>query len=137
MNSPVPTPPPQPRGAPQRPLAPPHSPADGEKAGDSPRKSPPVEPTLLQENPREEAKAENEGCAVQANVAGSPDFHREMARLKPEQEGDRIGHYTLLEEIGSGGFGTVWRAEQEEPVRRRVALKIIKMGMDKIGRAHV
>lgn len=44
--------------------------------------------------------------------------------------GDRIGRYQLLEEIGEGGFGTVWMAEQQEPVRRRVALKIIKLGMD-------
>ena len=47
-----------------------------------------------------------------------------------EKHGDRIGRYKLLEQIGEGGFGVVWMAEQEEPVRRRVALKIIKLGMD-------
>jgi serine/threonine protein kinase len=47
-----------------------------------------------------------------------------------EQPGDRIGRYKLLQEIGAGGFGVVYMAEQEEPVRRRVALKIIKLGMD-------
>ena len=47
-----------------------------------------------------------------------------------EKPGDRIGRYKLLEQIGEGGFGVVWMAEQEEPVRRRVALKIIKLGMD-------
>ena len=47
-----------------------------------------------------------------------------------EKSGDRIGRYKLLEQIGEGGFGVVWMAEQEEPVRRRVALKIIKLGMD-------
>jgi len=41
-----------------------------------------------------------------------------------------IGRYKLLEQIGEGGFGVVWMAEQEAPVRRRVALKIIKLGMD-------
>ena len=41
-----------------------------------------------------------------------------------EKPADRIGHYKLLEQIGEGGFGVVWMAEQEEPVRRRVALKI-------------
>ena len=47
-----------------------------------------------------------------------------------EASADRIGRYKLLEKIGEGGFGVVWMAEQEEPVRRRVALKIIKLGMD-------
>jgi serine/threonine protein kinase len=47
-----------------------------------------------------------------------------------EREGDRIGRYKLLQELGEGGFGSVWMAEQMEPVTRRVALKIIKLGMD-------
>jgi hypothetical protein len=47
-----------------------------------------------------------------------------------EKPGDRIGHYKLLERIGEGGCGVVYMAEQEEPVRRRVALKIIKLGID-------
>src|SRR5207244_902065 len=47
-----------------------------------------------------------------------------------EKPGDRIGRYKLLEKIGEGGCGTVYMAEQEEPVRRRLALKIIKLGMD-------
>src|SRR5262245_24199586 len=41
-----------------------------------------------------------------------------------------IGSYKLLERIGEGGFGTIYLAEQEHPVRRRVAVKIIKPGMD-------
>src|SRR5215472_1246934 len=44
--------------------------------------------------------------------------------------GDRFGRYKILEEIGQGGCGAVFVAEQEEPVRRRVALKVIKLGMD-------
>ena len=49
----------------------------------------------------------------------------------PEEKlGSRIGPYKLLEVIGEGGCGVVYMAEQEEPVRRRVALKIIKLGMD-------
>ncbi len=47
-----------------------------------------------------------------------------------EQPGDRIGRYKLLQQIGEGGCGIVYMAEQEEPVRRRVALKVIKLGMD-------
>jgi serine/threonine protein kinase len=47
-----------------------------------------------------------------------------------EVPGTRIGPYKLLEQIGEGGMGTVWMAEQQEPVRRLVALKVIKAGMD-------
>ena len=47
-----------------------------------------------------------------------------------EGPGTTIGRYKLLEEIGEGGFGVVYMAEQREPVQRRVALKIIKLGMD-------
>jgi eukaryotic-like serine/threonine-protein kinase len=53
-----------------------------------------------------------------------------VAGLLAEKPGDRIGHYKLLERIGEGGCGVVYMAEQEEPVRRRVALKVIKLGMD-------
>jgi serine/threonine protein kinase/Tol biopolymer transport system component len=49
---------------------------------------------------------------------------------RPEGSGSRIGPYKLLQSIGEGGFGVVYMAEQEEPIRRRVALKIIKLGMD-------
>ena len=44
--------------------------------------------------------------------------------------GDRIGPYELLQQIGEGGFGTVYAAEQTHPLRRRVALKVLKAGMD-------
>ncbi len=47
-----------------------------------------------------------------------------------EKAGDKIGRYKLLQQIGEGGCGVVYMAEQEEPVRRRVALKVIKLGMD-------
>ena len=50
--------------------------------------------------------------------------------VEAEEAGQRIDRYLLQERIGEGGFGTVWRAEQQEPVRRDVALKIIKRGMD-------
>ena len=47
-----------------------------------------------------------------------------------EKPGDRVGSYKLLQQIGEGGCGVVFVAEQEEPIRRRVALKVIKPGMD-------
>ena len=47
-----------------------------------------------------------------------------------EGPGTQIGRYKLLQQIGEGGRGRVWMAEQTEPVRRRVAFKIIKPGMD-------
>ena len=47
-----------------------------------------------------------------------------------EKPGDRIDRYKLLQQIGEGGCGTVFMAEQDEPIKRRVALKIIKPGMD-------
>jgi serine/threonine protein kinase/tetratricopeptide (TPR) repeat protein len=47
-----------------------------------------------------------------------------------ERPGVAIGPYKLLEQIGEGGMGTVWLAEQMQPVQRKVALKIIKAGMD-------
>ncbi len=46
------------------------------------------------------------------------------------QAGERIGRYKLLHQIGEGGCGIVFMAEQEEPLRRRVARKVIKLGMD-------
>src|SRR4029453_15936532 len=53
------------------------------------------------------------------------------AALEPEiPETRRIGPYKLLQKVGEGGYGVVYMAEQEEPIRRRVALKIIKLGMD-------
>src|SRR5260370_30617841 len=68
------------------------------------------------------------------NFLGKPAADRpaKAAQAVPagEKAGDRIGHYKLLQQIGEGGCGVVYMAEQEEPVRRRVALKIIKPGMD-------
>ena len=53
-----------------------------------------------------------------------------IARPIVEKIGDTIGPYVIREQIGEGGFGVVYVAEQEKPVRRKVALKIIKPGMD-------
>ncbi len=50
--------------------------------------------------------------------------------LHDELVGALIGHFKLQQQIGEGGFGTVWMAEQLQPVRRPVALKVVKRGMD-------
>ena len=63
-------------------------------------------------------------AAVPAGATGRPEA------IPAEKPGDRIGRYKLLQQIGEGGCGVVYMAEQEEPVRRRVALKVIKLGMD-------
>jgi len=52
------------------------------------------------------------------------------AVVGPGIEGERIGPYRIVREIGHGGMGVVYEAAQEKPVRRRVALKLIKLGMD-------
>src|SRR5262245_8662973 len=61
------------------------------------------------------------GIAVTSDDVRSP---------KGEVAGTVIGPYKLLEEIGEGGMGTVWMAQQSEPVKRLVALTLIKAGMD-------
>jgi serine/threonine protein kinase len=60
----------------------------------------------------------------QARAGESP------AAITAERAGTTVGHYKLLERIGEGGFGVVYMAEQLAPVRRKVALKIVKPGMD-------
>jgi serine/threonine protein kinase len=71
---------------------------------------------------RAEPPAAGEGPAP-GNATAGP-------RPTAEGPGSRVGPYKLLREIGEGGMGTVYLAEQSEPVRRTVALKIIKAGMD-------
>src|SRR5262249_385768 len=53
-----------------------------------------------------------------------------LDELIEERPGTVIGPYKLLEQIGEGGFGIVFMAEQQQPVRRKVALKVLKPGMD-------
>ena len=70
---------------------------------------------------------------VQAQSRPGAEFSEKSYSLTvalAEKPGDRIGRYRLLEEIGHGGCGVVYMAEQEEPVRRKIALKVIKLGMD-------
>jgi serine/threonine protein kinase len=71
---------------------------------------------LLAAHPLTEAPASAPAAAATIATAEGPDT--------------LIGPYKLLEQIGEGGFGTVHAAEQQAPIRRRVALKIVKPGMD-------
>ena len=59
-----------------------------------------------------------------------PTINLELADVPDEAVGQTLGRYKLLEQIGEGGCGMVYVAEQKEPVRRKVALKVIKLGMD-------
>ena len=104
---------------------------------------------LRQASPEDRAQYLNEACA------GNSDLRRRVERLlravsdagsfletpaqdpqatidQPpiEQTGTQVGPYKLLQEVGQGGMGVVYMAEQQEPVRRKVAVKIIKPGMD-------
>jgi hypothetical protein len=68
-------------------------------------------------------------CFLQTAAVAGPTVVIESTPLR-EASGSLIGRYKLLEKIGEGGFGEVWMAEQREPIKRRVALKVIKLGMD-------
>src|SRR5882762_8803001 len=87
---------------------------------------------VLRERVERLLASHDDGGFMQRSVdrTDSAELQAELARLKPEEGEDRVGNFKLLQKIGEGGFGTVWKAEQLEPVRRRVALKIIKPGMD-------
>jgi len=70
------------------------------------------------------------GGFLEPPVAPSPKQTVVVSIPITEKSGDTIGRYKLLQQIGEGGCGVVYMAEQEEPVHRRVALKVIKLGMD-------
>ena len=65
-----------------------------------------------------------------AGAASSAAVDAPSARPWAEGPGSQIGAYTLLQKLPEGGMGTVWVAQQEGPIRRKVALKVIKLGMD-------
>ena len=67
--------------------------------------------------------------ATQADTV-RPTIKLDLAEAPDEAVGQTLGRYKLLERVGEGGCGVVYVAEQTQPVRRRVALKVIKLGMD-------
>ncbi|MEZ5327530.1 MAG: serine/threonine-protein kinase [Verrucomicrobiales bacterium] len=70
------------------------------------------------------------GFLQEPALAGAREVASAGTRGVDDQTSERIGPYKLLQKIGEGGCGRVYMAEQQEPVRRRVALKVIKLGMD-------
>jgi serine/threonine protein kinase/Tfp pilus assembly protein PilF len=77
------------------------------------------------------AAAAEAAVADQAGPLHFPAGATVTAARRPEpDDSQRIGPYKLLQKIGEGGFGAVYMAEQEQPIRRHVALKLIKLGMD-------
>jgi serine/threonine protein kinase len=68
--------------------------------------------------------------ASAATAAGGPTSDVKPVSRPAHREPEQIGPYRILETIGQGGMGIVYKAEQREPVRRVVALKVIKLGMD-------
>src|SRR5262249_48316803 len=107
---------------------------------------------LQQDDPAQRQAYLDEACAGQPDLRmqvehllrlyeGAGSFLEKPAATGPLQEaaeqassaeasGALIGPYKLLEQIGEGGMGTVWMAEQKEPIHRRVAVKVIKARMD-------
>ena len=83
----------------------------------------------LRQRVQELLEAHDEGGRFMQEPAAPVAEKTVLAPLR-EKPGERIGRYKLLEQVGEGGCGVVYVAEQEEPVRRRVALKVIKLGMD-------
>jgi len=101
--------------------------------------------SLKRESGEERAVFLDRACANDPTIRQAVEIllqhHKEDEFMRPpslkspplsaiEKPGDRIGRYKLLQQIGEGGCGVVYMAEQEEPVRRRVAIKVIKLGMD-------
>src|SRR5262245_14190258 len=80
------------------------------------------EPSQSRNAPSDETTSQTQSAH---RAATTTDYHRDA------EPGIVIaGRYTLVEKIGEGGMGEVWIAKQTEPVKRRVALKLIKTGMD-------
>ena len=76
------------------------------------------------------ADEQAEGVLAEPAPTGKGTIRIELAEMPDETIGQKIGRYKILEKVGEGGCGVVYVAEQTEPVRRRVALKVIKLGMD-------
>ncbi len=76
------------------------------------------------------AHDEPDGVLADTLPKAQPTVKADLPAAEDEAVGQKIGRYKVLEKVGEGGCGMVYVAEQTEPVRRRVALKVIKLGMD-------
>jgi eukaryotic-like serine/threonine-protein kinase len=76
------------------------------------------------------AHEQTEGVLAETAFEEKPTIKLDLTDAPDEAVGQTLGRYKLLERVGEGGCGVVYVAEQTEPVRRRVALKVIKLGMD-------
>ncbi len=83
------------------------------------------------------AKQENQGRTISEAESARADRGRPASAKRaypttgsPTGRPEHVGPYKILQELGEGGMGVVYLAEQAEPIRRRVALKLIKLGMD-------
>jgi len=77
-----------------------------------------------------QAAGKNLPAEEKLDLSDLPRSRGKAAEFGEYQPGDSIGRYKILEKIGEGGCGVVYVVEQSEPVRRRAALKVIKLGMD-------
>src|SRR5688500_2396593 len=98
-----------------------------------PRKYDPRDPSAEPLDPAAAAPPHGEGVLQLPTIDHLPEDTPALTSLGDvphERPGSRIGRYKLLQLIGEGGFGSVFMAQQDQPVRRTVALKVIKLGMD-------
>lgn len=74
--------------------------------------------------------AESGGDLGNVTIGADRSARDRWAVAPGEEPGMEIGHFRLIRQIGEGGMGVVWLAEQQKPVERKVALKVVKVGMD-------
>ena len=86
--------------------------------GDTPTSGPTAESALPATHRLDDEQPTRDASPIAAPIENMP------------RRGDGVGPYTLLDMIGEGGYGTVWLAERREPMVQRVAIKVIKPGMD-------
>jgi serine/threonine protein kinase/WD40 repeat protein len=85
---------------------------------------------LLKSANQNDSFLEHPAANLELTVDHAVNLANDLKPIPEDKSGTMIGCYKLLQKIGEGGMGTVWMAEQQEPVRRMIALKLVKVGMD-------